>query len=158
MFDLIARLQQMIVFPPVRVSTQLFLSRIGRQTWGTVNLICCLLLWKWNRTAIKHKKPLAAVTSHGLYLMRSAMCNMELHCCHWLACVDLLNCVFFVSLFSHPKLYFILKMIQIRNWAQLSFPTSCSALKVTDLFLLVTDGTGRKWMLNNINGGNKNKY
>lgn len=60
---------------------------ISQWVWGTnltncVHLICCLLLWRRNGTAVKPKKPVAAVKSHGLYLAMFAMCNKEFHLSH----------------------------------------------------------------------------
>lgn len=56
---------------------------ISQQDWWVnlrycVHLICCLLLQRWNGAAIKGKKPLAAVTSQGLYLVIFAtLCSLS---------------------------------------------------------------------------------
>ncbi len=99
---------EMIVFPPIRDGFSLVISQTdwSANLRNCVHLISCLLLRKWNGTAIKHEKPLAVVRHHTGFIL---WC---LQCATW-SCVTTGLCwftelfVFSVVVFTPQKLYFV---------------------------------------------------
>lgn len=173
---------QTIVFspPPVPDSSNLVISQ--RDWWtnlgNCVHLISCLLLRKWNGTAIKHEKPLAAVRHHTGFLSCD-VCNVHPGAASltltgqcWF--IELFFFLFFFVLFwllfSHRMSFvffrkitdptekngpIILRRIILRCSLSLRlppFPFTPIWAVLQELLFLVADRTGRKWVLTKING------
>ena len=169
---------EMIVFPPPPVleSSNLVISR--RDWWtnlgNCVHLISCLLLWKWNGTAIKHEKPLAAVKHHTGFLSCD-VCNVhpgaasltltdqcwfiELFVLFWLLFSHRMSFVFFffrkIIDPTEKNGPIILRRIILRCSLSLRlppFPFTPIGAVLQERLSLVADRTGRKWVLTKING------